>query len=87
MRVPRGTFVRCVLAGIGFCSVVVGYPWLAGIVMLLLALRYRAWEILGIGVAMDLLWLPSGISALPLFTIGAIVLLWGLESFRNEILV
>ena len=73
---------------IGIFGTVLASPWVVLSAMALLALRFRAWEVLVIGVAMDFLWLPSDslIFPLPLFTLGALILVWGLEPLRNEIL-
>lgn len=89
MQRARGTALRILGTAIGILGIVFWSPWLVFAVMALLAIRFRAWEILVIGVAMDFVWLPSGfhLMPLPLFTLGALLLLWGLESFRNEILV
>jgi len=83
------TYLRIVLAAFAFLATVLGLPWAVLISMVLLALRFRAWEVLIIGVVMDFLWLPSEslIWPLPLFTIGALLLVWGLEPLRNEMLV
>ena len=56
--------------------------------MVLLAVRYRAPEVLALGLIMDLLWLPDTVlSTAPLFTLGALLLVWGLEPLRNEFLL
>lgn len=79
--------VRCALALTGFVAAVVATPWVVLIVMGLLALRWRAWEVLAIGLWMDLLWLPGiFFSHLPLFTLAAIALVWGFEPLRREFL-
>lgn len=66
-----------------------GPAWLSVIVMIMLSLRFRAWEVVLIGLATDLLWHPGpGILApLPLFTIGAALLVWGLEPLRKQLLL
>lgn len=80
---------RYVLVSLGVVGAIVA-PWfvpLAAIV--LLALLYPAWEVLFIGLLVDFLWLPFGgaIQPLPLFTLAALLLVWGLEPLRREFLV
>jgi hypothetical protein len=55
--------------------------------MAILAVRFRAWEVLAVGALVDLLWLPAGLTPLPLFTLAALILVWGLEPLRNEFLL
>ncbi|RJR13659.1 hypothetical protein C4585_01630 [Candidatus Parcubacteria bacterium] len=83
------SILRILGAVVGLVGVFIGSPWIVAIIMILLAVRFRAWEILVVGVMMDFIWLPADLSVghLPFFTIGALLLLWGLESFRKEILV
>jgi hypothetical protein len=54
----------------------------------LLAFRFRAWEVMVLGMFIDFLWLPGGtfIAPLPLFTIAGLILVWGLEPLRSEFL-
>jgi hypothetical protein len=54
--------------------------------MVALSVRYRAIEVLFMGMLIDLLWLPydSALFSLPLFTVFAIVLVWILEPLRLE---
>ena len=56
--------------------------------MLVLAIRYRAIEVLAMGFLLDMLWLPhdSLLFSLPIGTIVAIVIVWGLEPLRLEFL-
>lgn len=84
--------VRPILAVVGFLGAVVAPPWVPLIAMLLLALRFAAWEIIAVGFFVDLVWLaPSGVegfaNSIPLFTLIGIVLVWGLEPLRSEFLV
>lgn len=64
-------------------------PWVPLVFMGLLALRYRAWEVIVLGMLVDFLWLPSGtlFETLPLFTIAGLILAWGLEPLRSEFLL
>lgn len=71
-----------------FLSAVFALPWITFLALVLLALRFRAWEVPVIGLAMDFLWLPgSFMLPLPLFTLAALVIVWGLEPLRSELLV
>lgn len=82
--------VRPILAVVGFLGAVVAPPWVPLIAMLLLALRFAAWEIVAIGFFVDLIWFPlsaGGLASLPIFTLIGIVLVWGLEPLRSEFLV
>lgn len=84
----RVTFFRIALAALGVGSVFIAPPWVPAVCALLLALRWRAWEVLAIGVLTDLVWLSgSFFYGLPLATLFAVGLLSLLEPFRNELLV
>ena len=77
--------IRIVVAAIGFLSAIFLPWWIPAICIVILALRWRAWEAILLGVFMDLLWL-SPASGLPLFTILAIVIVWIFEPLRKEFL-
>jgi len=64
-------------------------PWVPLLSMGLLAVRFRAWEVIVLGMLVDFLYVPAGTlsEALPLFTIAGLVLVWGLEPLRNEFLI
>ena len=81
---------RVILASIGFLSILTG-PWWAPLAcMIILSIRWVAWEALAIGLLMDFTWAGSGTFSLsswhswPLFTIAAIVLLWVFEPLRRR---
>lgn len=80
---------RVVLALIGFIAVVTLPPWVAIVCVILLAVRFRAWEAIFIGALMDFVWLPTGtlLHSLPLFTIAALLIVWGFEPLRAQFLV
>jgi hypothetical protein len=64
--------------------------YVTGIVALLISLRWRAWEVVGIGVCMDLLWMPSVgtfLGAIPLAACTALFIVWILEPFRRNLLL
>ena len=80
--------LRAALFVLGILGAIFAPPWVPLIVMGLLALRFRAPEVLAIGVFVDFMWLPFGSStvAIPLFTLAAIVLVWSLEPLRSQFL-
>lgn len=80
---PR-TSLRICLAAFGFISAVFLPWWVTVIAIILLALFWRAGEVMLIGLLMDLLWSP--LHSMPWFTIGAIVAVWLLEPLRKEFL-
>ena len=80
---------RVALALLGVLGTIFAPPWVPLLIMGLLSLRFRAWEVLAIGLLMDFLWLPGGplFHPLPLFTLASIVLVWGLEPVRSQFLI
>lgn len=51
-----------------------------------LALLFRSWEVVVIGLFSDLVWLSGGVGeSFPLFFIAGLVLAWGFEPLRNEL--
>lgn len=74
---------------IGIVTVFTGPSWFPIVAMGVLTLRWAAWEILIIGALVDLVWLPYGsfIHTPPLFSLAALVLLWGLGPLRRELLI
>lgn len=88
MYLLRSNSVRIVVGFIGILGVIFAPPWLPLVSMGILALRVRPWETLAIGVFADFLWLPGTFFyPVPIFTIVALVLVWGLMPVRNEFLV
>lgn len=79
--------VRPTLVIVGTLGAIFAPPWVTITCMGLLAFRYPAWEVLFIGVFTDFLWMPPGfIHPLPIFTIAGLILVWGLEPLRRELL-
>ena len=60
--------------------------WVPVLCMLFLALRYPAWEVLFIGLLIDLMWLPATGFSVPFFLMGAIALVWLLAPLRSQFL-
>lgn len=85
------TSVRFILVCVGFTGAILAPPWVPLLAMLALSVRFAAWEILALGLFVDLLWFtPSGTEglshALPLFTLAGVALLWGFGPLRREFL-
>lgn len=80
--------MRLGIAVIGFLSLLVAPPWVPVICIILLSLRYRAPEAIVLGLFLDFLWLPvaSPLISFPLFTLAAVVIVWGFEPLRVEFL-
>lgn len=85
---PSNRTIRIGLAAVGVFGAIFLPPWIPLGAMTLLAIRFRAWEVLGIGLLIDFLWLPAGLLfPLPLFTLAGIIIVWGLEPLRAEFLI
>ena len=83
--------MRVLLAVIGFASALVAPPWVPAICVVLLAVRYRAWEAIVLGLLVDLTWQPLGLAGgifhtLPLFTLFCIIVVWVFEPVRSQLL-
>ena len=72
-----------------FVSVIFAPWWVPAIFALALCLRFRAWEVILAGMFMDLYWMPAyiGLHSLPVATIVAILLVFGLEPLRRQLLI
>ena len=84
--------IRLALGAVGVLGALFGLPWVPFLSMVLLAIRYPAWEVPFIGLFVDFLWLApnsaEGFSgSLPLFTIAGLLLIWGFEPLRREFLI
>ena len=82
-------YARILITLFAIISVFTLPSWVGVVCIILLALRYRAWEAVLIGALIDFVWLPSGtgIHVLPIFTILALVVVWGLEPLRAQFLL
>ena len=82
------SWLRIALALVGFFGVIFLSPFLVLACVVVLSLRYRAWEALFIGLFMDLVWLPPGsmFQMIPFATLLAIFIVWALEPLRSELL-
>ena len=79
--------MRIGLAILGFISAFLLPWWITLIIMVALSVRYRAWEVLFMGLTMDFLWMQAGFSHLPIFLLASIVIVWILEPLRDQLLV
>lgn len=81
---------RALLTGALIVSALIA-PWYVSIIpMIVLALRWRAWEIVAVGLLIDLLWMPAPltiVSALPLATCFAFFLVIVFEPLRRNLLL
>ncbi len=76
---------RVVLATLMYCSAFFLPWWVGALIGLILAVRYRAWEVVLFGALLDVLWLPSGFFfGLPLATCIALTVVWMLEPLRRQ---
>ncbi|HVU75620.1 MAG TPA: hypothetical protein VHD38_02200 [Candidatus Paceibacterota bacterium] len=79
--------VRPLIALVGIIGVCFAPPYVSLICMLLLCMRFRAWEVLIIGFFMDMAWLPAAsFHIVPLYTLVAIALVWVFEPLRLQLL-
>lgn len=88
MSISLATGVRVLLGVSAFLSALAAPPWVPFVLAVILALRFPAWEVIFLGLFMDLAWLPQHVSAdgFPLATALALLLVWGLEPVRRELL-
>ncbi len=83
---PSEIKARILVASVGTFGAFLAPWWVPLVCMGVLAMRYPAWEVLFIGLLMDLLWLPRLGFEIPFFLIGGIVLLWICAPLRNQFL-
>ena len=83
---PSEIKIRTAVASIGLLGAFFAPWWIPLLCMIALALRYPAWEVLFIGLVMDLLWLPTTGFQIPWFLIGGIALIWICAPLRNQFL-
>ncbi|HUO55981.1 MAG TPA: hypothetical protein VMU27_00895 [Candidatus Paceibacterota bacterium] len=81
--------MRATLAIVGFIAAIATPFWLPLICIILLSVRYHAWEAILIGAFIDLSWMPhdASFASLPLFTIASMIIVWGFEPLRAQFLV
>lgn len=78
--------IRFLVALTGLTSAFFAPWWVPLVCMIVLAVRYPAWEVLFIGLLMDFLWLRGEGFELPMFLLASIVLVWICAPLRNQFL-
>lgn len=82
--------MRIALVVAGFIAAITLPPWVTAICVVLLALRYRAWEAILLGLFIDLTWQPLGAEGLfhlvPIFTLSCMLVVWAFEPVRTQFL-
>jgi hypothetical protein len=80
--------LRVTIACIGFIGAIFWPAWVPALCIVLLSVRFRAWEAILLGLFVDLLWLSpqSSFHGFPFFTLGAILVVWAFEPLRSEFL-
>ena len=86
MRINATNGVRSFLIALATFGALFGPWWLPIIAVILLSIRFRAWEVLCIGLVCDFLWLPSG-AYWPYLLFASIIIVWAFEPLRNELLL
>lgn len=76
---------RVFLSFLGIFGAVFGPAWLPVVPMVLLSMRFRAWEVIALGLFVDLLWLPG--LRFPLYLVLSIAIVWAFEPLRKELLL
>lgn len=76
---------RIFLVAFGIYAVLFGPAWLPFVSMVLLSLRFRAWEIMALGLFYDFLYAPN--LQIPIFFIVSICIVWTFEPLRRELLL
>ena len=79
---------RVGLALFGFGSIFFLSPIFVFLIMIILSVRFRAWEALFMGLIMDFMWAPgqSMMMLVPFATLLSIFIVWALEPLRSELL-
>lgn len=79
--------MRVALFALGCVGVIVFAP-LTLIAAVFLSARYRAWEVIVLGLAIDIMWLSSGVwKAFPIATCITVGIVWAFEPFRRKLLL
>ena len=88
MLYPLETYVRVGVTLAGLLGALFAPWWVPLICMLLLSLRFSAWEVPFIGLLVDFLWLPGDKTfAIPIFMLAGIVLVWVASPLRKQFLL
>lgn len=81
--------MRIFIALCGVLGALIAPPWVPMAAVVLLSVRWRAWEAPLIGLLIDFMWLPAGFSfsALPYYTLASLAIVWLFEPIRVRFLV
>lgn len=80
--------VRTSLAILAVCTLILGPYWIAAIIAVALSVRYEAYEVFGLGLLADFLFVPMfGGVFVPVATLATLILVWGLSPVRRELLI
>ncbi|MEK7134101.1 MAG: hypothetical protein AAB804_03480 [Patescibacteria group bacterium] len=80
--------VRLLLILLGVVGTLFAPWWVSPLCMILLSLRYPAWEVPFLGLLIDLVWLSGGSGfSVPLFTIVGVCMVWILAPLREQFLI
>ena len=80
--------MRILIGSIGLLGVLMGMFYVPVVCMFVLAIRYRAWEVIVLGLLIDFIWQPAGtiLQSFPIFTVSAILAVWAFEPLRAQFL-
>lgn len=79
--------IRILLTIVGVLGGFFVHPAIPAVCIVFLAFAYRSYEALVLGLLIDFAWQPVGFAhPLPIFTIGAIVIVWVFEPIRSQLL-
>ncbi|MBM3272614.1 hypothetical protein FJY94_05070 [Candidatus Kaiserbacteria bacterium] len=81
--------MRYLLVAIGVIGALVAPPWVPVIAIVALSVRWQAWEAPMIGLLVDFMWLPAGLSlaAIPYYTLLSLAIVWFLEPVRARFFI
>jgi hypothetical protein len=77
--------LRIFLFCLGIGAALFGPPWLPFVPMVLLSMRFRAWEVFLLGLFTNFLWAQG--FHVPLYLISSILIVWAFEPLRRELLL
>lgn len=78
--------VRIFLFFFGVYAAIFGPWWLTAVPIVLLSVRFRAWEVTVLGLLVDFLWQPVAVH-MPMYFIFSILIVWAFEPLRRELLL
>ena len=80
--------MRITLTLVGIAAIFFGPAWVGMLCMVLLSIRWSAWEVILMGALIDILWQPSTYAhGIPVATLLSIALVWVLLPLRAQLLI